>query len=376
MAPEPPPAHETPQFQNAVEYIVAITFTVAGGARQRTADRRAERVAERLANAAARAANVVEVAAVTGPSSSDGTMLVPGPPPTDPATAQGWPAPLSPLVGSPRDRPQAGALPTDVDRFRELVWEALATIDPSGRRWLAALGGFELLRHGAAEPSGILHATGRSIASMLGIAETTWCRSTRQGQAGHGPLLEAAGLLVREDWERYRLPAWESLQNRAPDATLRGRFVYTHRPTFRDTVVRWRLAGVRVAALGAWSLLRYCHTRWDTAELPLCDAAIARQLGVKPHTWAAWASELAGCGALQRLRPTPGSGYRLPLYFVLRTGRGLDQALAGPVDSVVDERSGARVDPAEAAVQLHATSADPHAEPAAGLSEVRARRPG
>lgn len=69
--------HETPQFQNAVEYIVAITFTVAGGARQRTADRRAERVAERLANAAARAANVVEVAAVTGPSSSDGTMLVP-----------------------------------------------------------------------------------------------------------------------------------------------------------------------------------------------------------------------------------------------------------------------------------------------------------
>jgi len=77
MAPEPLLPHETPAFQNAAEYVVAITFTVAGGARARTADGRAEGVAERLANAAARAAGVVKVAAVTGPASGDGTMLVP-----------------------------------------------------------------------------------------------------------------------------------------------------------------------------------------------------------------------------------------------------------------------------------------------------------
>lgn len=69
--------HETPAFQNAAEYAVVIRFTVAGGARQRTAERRAERVAERLASSAARAANVVEVSAVTGPARSDGTILVP-----------------------------------------------------------------------------------------------------------------------------------------------------------------------------------------------------------------------------------------------------------------------------------------------------------
>ena len=77
MSRERPLPHETPQFQNAAEYVVAITYTVAGGARRRTAERRAERVAERLANAAARAADVVEVSAVTGPTSSDGTMLIP-----------------------------------------------------------------------------------------------------------------------------------------------------------------------------------------------------------------------------------------------------------------------------------------------------------
>ena len=77
MAHERPLPHETPQFQNAAEYVVAITFTVAGGKRRQTAQRRAERVAERLANATARAADVVEVSAVTGPTSSDGTMLIP-----------------------------------------------------------------------------------------------------------------------------------------------------------------------------------------------------------------------------------------------------------------------------------------------------------
>jgi hypothetical protein len=77
MAPEPLQPHETAAFQNSAKYVVAVTFTLAGGARRRTAERRAERIAERLASTAARAAGVVDVSAVTGPTSSDGTMLVP-----------------------------------------------------------------------------------------------------------------------------------------------------------------------------------------------------------------------------------------------------------------------------------------------------------
>lgn len=63
--------HETPAFQNAVRYAVVVTFTVADGARRRTAERRARKVAERLANAAARAAGVVEVTAVAGVATED-----------------------------------------------------------------------------------------------------------------------------------------------------------------------------------------------------------------------------------------------------------------------------------------------------------------
>ncbi|MEX2620499.1 MAG: hypothetical protein WD250_09795 [Egibacteraceae bacterium] len=283
--------------------------------------------------------------------------------------APGRSAPPGRLVGGPWDRPTAGALPTDVDRFRQLVWQPLAAADPGGRRWLAALGAFELLRHGAAEPNGVLHATSRSITAMLGVAETTWCRPTRTGQTGYGPLLEDAGLLVRRGWDRYRLPGWQALQNRAGDATLRGRFVYTHRPTFRATVVAWRGNGVRLAALGAWSLLRYCHTRWDTAEMALCDAAVARHLGVKAHTWAGWADQLTACGALERL-PGPAQGWRLPLYFVLRTGHGCDTA---PTETTTgDARNGQVL--AGTAVQLLASSADPPAKPAAGLCCSRARQ--
>lgn len=61
-------AHETPEFRNAVEYTVATTFIVAGGARQGTAERRARKVAERLTAVAARTAQVVEVTARGGVS--------------------------------------------------------------------------------------------------------------------------------------------------------------------------------------------------------------------------------------------------------------------------------------------------------------------
>jgi hypothetical protein len=60
--------HEHPAFYNAVTYTVAITFTVEGGVRHGTADRRANRVAEKLANTAARTVRVAEVSAVAGPS--------------------------------------------------------------------------------------------------------------------------------------------------------------------------------------------------------------------------------------------------------------------------------------------------------------------
>lgn len=68
--------HETPQFRNAAEYTVTITFRVEGGARWQTADRRARKIAERLTNHAARAAQVVEVSAVGGPS-QDGKPFAP-----------------------------------------------------------------------------------------------------------------------------------------------------------------------------------------------------------------------------------------------------------------------------------------------------------
>lgn len=60
--------HETPEFRNSAEYTVTVTFRVAGGARWQTAHRHARCIAERLANHAARAAQVVEVTAVGGPS--------------------------------------------------------------------------------------------------------------------------------------------------------------------------------------------------------------------------------------------------------------------------------------------------------------------
>lgn len=61
-------SHELPERQNPVEYTVALTFRVQGGAGWQTAYRRAERIAERLTNYATGAAHVVEVHATGGPS--------------------------------------------------------------------------------------------------------------------------------------------------------------------------------------------------------------------------------------------------------------------------------------------------------------------
>lgn len=61
-------AHETPEFRNAVEYTITLTYVVAGGARHGTADRRARVIASRLADTAARIPSVVDVHARAGPS--------------------------------------------------------------------------------------------------------------------------------------------------------------------------------------------------------------------------------------------------------------------------------------------------------------------
>ncbi len=60
--------HESDAFRNADEFTVAVTYTVAGGTRAGTAQRRARKVAERLADTAARTAGVVAVTASAGPS--------------------------------------------------------------------------------------------------------------------------------------------------------------------------------------------------------------------------------------------------------------------------------------------------------------------
>lgn len=69
-------AHETAAFQNAVTYSVTVTYTIAGGARRGTAERRAVEVAERLANTAARIPSVVEATATVG-RSMDGQLIAP-----------------------------------------------------------------------------------------------------------------------------------------------------------------------------------------------------------------------------------------------------------------------------------------------------------
>jgi hypothetical protein len=66
--------HERPEFANATEFTVKLTYVVAGGKRHGTSRRRAWTVASRLADAAARASGVIDVAAVGGPS-HDGEIL-------------------------------------------------------------------------------------------------------------------------------------------------------------------------------------------------------------------------------------------------------------------------------------------------------------
>lgn len=70
--------YDSPAFQHAVEYTVAVTFVVAGGKRRGTAERRCKRVAERIANFTARLADVVEVTAAGG-FSRDGELSLRSP---------------------------------------------------------------------------------------------------------------------------------------------------------------------------------------------------------------------------------------------------------------------------------------------------------
>lgn len=69
--------HETDRFRHAATYTVAVTFTVAGGARAGTAHRRAQRAAERIAGAAVRLSDVVEATATVGLALGDGQVVSP-----------------------------------------------------------------------------------------------------------------------------------------------------------------------------------------------------------------------------------------------------------------------------------------------------------
>lgn len=71
--------HETPQFRNSATYTITLTYTVPGGSRVETAQRRAKRVAEQIANAASRLRTVVDVRAVAGPAGANGELLWPTP---------------------------------------------------------------------------------------------------------------------------------------------------------------------------------------------------------------------------------------------------------------------------------------------------------
>lgn len=73
--------HDTPAFQHAAEYTIAVTFVVAGGKRPRTADHRAHRVGEQIANYTAPWAKSVEVTAAGG-ASTHGTVTWPTPIPS------------------------------------------------------------------------------------------------------------------------------------------------------------------------------------------------------------------------------------------------------------------------------------------------------
>lgn len=70
--------HETPEFQHAAEFTIAVTFVVAGGKRPRTANGRARRIFAQIASYTARLGHVVEVTATGGPSHR-GTVTWPSP---------------------------------------------------------------------------------------------------------------------------------------------------------------------------------------------------------------------------------------------------------------------------------------------------------
>lgn len=70
-------AHDHNRFRHAAVHTIAVTYTVAGGARPATARRRAEKVADPIASAAARLRDVVDVRAVAGPAGSDGEIFSP-----------------------------------------------------------------------------------------------------------------------------------------------------------------------------------------------------------------------------------------------------------------------------------------------------------
>lgn len=109
--------HETPEFRNAAEFTVTITFKVAGGERLRTAEGRARKVAERLTAAATRMAGVVEVSA-RGGASREGDVH--------------WPSPIS-FAAANAGRGEQGRLTRYLDPGHERALRSLAAANAAYR---------------------------------------------------------------------------------------------------------------------------------------------------------------------------------------------------------------------------------------------------
>jgi hypothetical protein len=106
-------AHKDPRFTNSVEYTVTLRLRIAGGVKERTAQRWAQQAAQRLTGAAARLRHVVEVTATYGYTDGEGEVT--------------WPRPV--YFGEANSGPTSPGDPVLLSRY----------VDPDHQRALASL---------------------------------------------------------------------------------------------------------------------------------------------------------------------------------------------------------------------------------------------
>lgn len=185
---------------------------------------------------------------------------------------------------------------------------ALRRADPSGQRWLAAWGSWEILRVFHARPDGRVRLardptagspSEAALAEAVGADRKTW--------RAHRDLLTAAGLLARHEDGGWAISGMDRLEGRRPDGSLRASHLHSHRAQMAVAVRALRAAdptGRRWrAAFGAWSLLRHLRAAWATGEGTVGLAEIRRWLGVDRKTWARRVELLEQAGLLEVEEP-------------------------------------------------------------------------